>query len=396
MSVGLTRRDCLALGAAGAVSACSHLGVAGSKRAAGATPGSLHALARAKGLSFGTCLGTGPSGAPQSRSHGPLRTASFDDAAVRAIAVRECGVLVPENELKWYSLRSDAVSFNFERADRLAAFAKREELALRGHALLWHHVDWFPAWVKTHDFGARPAEAAEAMLRAHVTMVCARYPEIVSWDVVNETIEDDTGEMRKTVFTKALGERVVDVMFHAAREAAPHAQLAHNDYMGWGRGSARHRAGVLKLLEGLRKRDVPIGALGLQSHLSTDTPDMDGGTIAARELDWRRFLDDATAMGLDLVITELDVRDNNTPAALPARDKAVAAVARAYLDIALGYKQTKCVMVWGLVDRYSWLQDRWPREDGLSKRCCPFYDDYRPKPLREAIAEAFRAAPLRA
>jgi endo-1,4-beta-xylanase len=185
-------------------------------------------------------------------------------------------------------------------------------------------------------------------------------------------------------------------MFEAAREAAPKAELVYNDYMGWGPGAAKHRAGVLRLLEGMRKRNVPIDTLGLQSHLTTDKGDISARAIAEREREWRRFLGEATGMALNLVITELDVRDNNTPGDAAARDRAVADTTRAYLDLTLGYPQTNCVMVWGLVDRYSWLQDRWPRDDALPKRCCPYDNDYKPKPMRDAIADAFRMAPARA
>jgi endo-1,4-beta-xylanase len=45
-----------------------------------------------------------------------------------------------------------------------------------------------------------------------------------------------------------------------------------------------------------------------------------------------------------------------------------------------------------MTDRYSWLQDRTPRADGLPKRPCPYDADFRPKPLREAIAGALRGA----
>jgi endo-1,4-beta-xylanase len=62
----------------------------------------------------------------------------------------------------------------------------------------------------------------------------------------------------------------------------------------------------------------------------------------------------------------------------------------------LSYKQLRYVMAWGLVDKYSWLRERWPRADGLLKRPSLFDDDYKPKPVRDAIADAFRAAPVRA
>ncbi len=49
----------------------------------------------------------------------------------------------------------------------------------------------------------------------------------------------------------------------------------------------------------------------------------------------------------------------------------------------------------GMVDKYSWLQGRWPRQDQAAKRPTPYDDDYRPKPLRDAMAAAFSAAPNR-
>jgi endo-1,4-beta-xylanase len=48
-----------------------------------------------------------------------------------------------------------------------------------------------------------------------------------------------------------------------------------------------------------------------------------------------------------------------------------------------------------MVDRFSWLNDRAPRTDGSPRRPCPYDRDFRPKPMREAIAAAFRSAPPR-
>src|SRR3546814_7794396 len=64
----------------------------------------------------------------------------------------------------------------------------------------------------------------------------------------------------------------VDLAFHAARAQAPEAELVYNDFMSWGAGSATHRAGVLRLLEGFRARGVPVDTLGIQSHLVTSGP----------------------------------------------------------------------------------------------------------------------------
>lgn len=347
----------------------------------GAAPaGSLDALARAKGLRFGSAVGAGA----------PLR-----DAKYRALLTAECGLLVAENEHKWYVLRPSADRFDFGPADRIAAFARESGLGLRGHTLLWNRDEFTPAWLKVHDFGSRPASAAEKMLVEHIKAVCARYPQIDSWDVVNETIDPATGALRDTVFVRAMGERCIDVAFYAAREAAPTARLVYNDYMSWLPRDARHRNGVLKLLEGMKARGVPVQALGVQGHIGAAN-DREPEPFAEHDPKaWRAFLDVATGLGLDLLITELDVHDKGLPADRAVRDRAVADHARAYLDLMLSYPQLKQVLCWGLCDRYSWLQGTSPRADKASKRPTPFDADYRPKPLREAIAAAFRAAPER-
>ena len=385
------RREYLALGLA--TLASGYMGVPPAY-AGGA---SLNALAKAKGLMFGSCLGTGPSGASPSTAFEGARSKSFDDAQVRALTVAQCGLMVPENELKWYVLRpSPAAAFDFRRADILIAFAEEHGLAVRGHTLLWNVPKWFPPWVASYDFGARPHIEAERLLREHITTVCRRYGRrIFAWDVVNETIDPDTGKMRDTVFTKYLGPEVIDIAFHAAREAAPHAQLVYNDYMSWGPKNAVHRKGALALLERLKKNGVPVDALGVQSHIGPGATEAGAFFSADDQKDWRRFLDSATGMGLDLVITEFDVGDQTMPADIVSRDRDVAALARDYFDLMLSYKQLRYAMAWGLVDRYSWLEDRWPRADGLPKRPCPYDNNYQPKPLREAIADAFRTAPAR-
>jgi endo-1,4-beta-xylanase len=202
--------------------------------------------------------------------------------------------------------------------------------------------------------------------------------------------------MRQTVFTKYLGDQVIDIAFRTAREAMPRCQLVYNDYMSWGPRNETHRAGVLRLLERLKKNGVPVDALGVQSHIGPGATEVTTAFDAEDQKSWRGFLDAATGMGLDLVITEFDVGDQTMPTDVAIRDGEIAKLSRDYLDLMLSYRQLRYVMSWGLVDKYSWLRERWLRADGLPKRPLPYDDDYRPKPLREAIADAFRTAPERA
>jgi hypothetical protein len=165
------------------------------------------------------------------------------------------------------------------------------------------------------------------MIRDHVATICRRYgTRIHSYDVVNEAVHNQTGELRETAFSRAFGgaEPVLDLAFRTAREAAPQAQLVYNDYMSWEPWSANHRAGVLRLLEGFRARSIPVDALGVRPISATANIDSGSGFGERQEQEWRHFLDAVVGMGYDLVITELDVHDKGLPADIAERDRAVA------------------------------------------------------------------------
>lgn len=347
---------------------------------------SLDGLARAKGLRFGSAIGI--------RQADSSQAFGFDDPDYRALVARECGLIVPENELKWQALRPAPGRFAFERADRQLAWARAEGLGMRGHTLLWHAPKWLPDWVNQHPFGANPKAEAERLFTEHISTVCRHYGRAIeSWDVVNESVDPETGLLRDNVFTPHLGNLgQIELAFRLAREHAPHAQLVYNDFMGPGSYFDKHRAGVLKLLQDLKARGVPVMALGLQSHLGTGE---DGRWVArgsTHEQAWRRFLDEVSGMGLDLLITELDVNDRYLPADPARRDADAAAMVREFLDVTLAQPRLRTVMAWGLADPYSWMQTWWPRADGLPKRPNPYDRELKPKPMRDAIAAALRAA----
>jgi endo-1,4-beta-xylanase len=351
---------------------------------------SLADLARVKGVLFGTSVG---GGRPNTL------TGMLGDPRMMALVARECGVVVPENEMKQYVVAPAPDVLNYGPGDRIAAWAKAHGMKLRGHNLLWNTPKYTPRWLATR-YEAGPADALGRWLTNYVGAVARHYgSQVQSWDVVNETIEPSTGEMRDTLFTRRLGFDAIRLPFEAARARAPHAQRVYNDYMSWGSGGARHRAGVLKLLERMRSEKVPVDALGVQSHIGTEQGhgsgnDM-GAASAAREREWRDFVGAVTAMGFRLLITEFDVSDRRLAGTIAERDAEVAAVGRGYLDLMLSFPQLDQVLCWGLVDRYSWLQGFSPRDDGQPLRPLPYDGDYAPKPLRTAMAQAFQAAPRR-
>jgi endo-1,4-beta-xylanase len=338
----------------------------------------LKEVAGEKGIRFGSSVGGGRAG---------TLTGSFADARYLDILKRDCSVLVPENELKSYVIAAQRGRYDFEPADRIAGFARDNGMKLRGHTLLWNRIEYAPKWL-LESFGAFDARQGEAYLREYIQRVCTQYGEqIHSWDVVNETIDPGTGQVRQTPFNRALGFDVFRVAYESAREHAPRAQLVYNDYMSWEAGGEKHRAGVLKLLEQFRGSKIPVDALGVQSHLGNK-----GHIHTVQRKEWR---DEVVAMGYQLLITELDVNDKDLPADVGARDAAVASVTREYLDLMLSYRQLDQVLCWGMVDKYSWLQNFSPRRDKRAQRSDPYDDSFQRKPLWEAIAAAFASTGAR-
>lgn len=126
---------------------------------------------------------------------------------------------MPENELKWQWVRPGPDSYDFSQFDAIVDYAMREGMELRAHTLFWTPPQWYPKWLAGHDFGSRPAAAAETMLADHVRTVLRRYGNrIYSYDVVNESVDPETGKIRDTVVTKAIdGDAMHDVLFHTAK-----------------------------------------------------------------------------------------------------------------------------------------------------------------------------------
>jgi len=382
----LDRRTAIASGLAAALAARTQPALSASRQ-----PDSLAGLADRSGRRFGSAVAWGAPRADRG---------TFANPAYAAILERECSLLVPENELKWQWTRPAAGQFNFRQSDAIADYSASHGFDLRGHTLLWLPQKWYPKWLVEYDFGKQPAASAESLLKQHVQTVCRRYgTRIYSYDVVNEAVQPETGEIRDTVVTKALGhEATLDLMFNTARAEAPHAQLVYNDYMSWERNSddETHIRGVLKLLEGFRKRGTPVDALGIQSHIRLLKPLSVAEIVRESEGPWRRFVEEVIGMGYKIVITEFDVNDRMAPADIVQRDRMVADYAKAYMDLMLSYPQLRDILAWGMVDRYSWLNGFDPRADKQLKRGTPYDAGFQPKALRQAIAAAFASATVHA
>ncbi len=112
---------------------------------------------------------------------------------------------------------------------------------------------------------------------------------------------------RKSPWLDMVGDDYIEIAFRAAREADPAALLTYNEY-----GieldnyeSDNKRQQVLLLLRRLKARNVPIDALGIQSHLPAEA--LNGQTPGYIGL--AHFILQVREMGLQVFITEMDVSD---------------------------------------------------------------------------------------
>ncbi|MFZ0634618.1 MAG: endo-1,4-beta-xylanase [Candidatus Acidiferrales bacterium] len=303
---------------------------------------------------------------------------------------RQCSIIT--NATMHFDLVEPASGqFDFSVPDRIAEYAAGNGLRMRGHALCWYAH--FPKWMAEMD----RATAIQAM-ENHIGVVVARYAgKVHSWDVVNEALNPSDkapNAMRISGFTKTIGWDWMDFAFRAARRADPHALLTYNEYRievtHYGDSDAR-RAGMLNLLDDFRRRDIPIDAVGIQSHIDYGSWKYFDATAYAS------FLKEIAARGVKIFLTELDVIDVGSPTDPAERDRSIADVYRTYLSVALDNPTVDVVVDWGLFDTEAWQNSPsasasnpyFRRADGTPGRGLPFDSDMRPKLAAEAIAKVF-------
>ncbi|HZQ44051.1 MAG TPA: endo-1,4-beta-xylanase [Acidobacteriaceae bacterium] len=332
----------------------------------------------AQNLYPGSLPGTPPPGSLKSVSHNfpvgccvaarILRT----DGAYTALVRQQCSILVAESEMKFGPLRPTPTTFFFDNADYIVNFAEQNHMLMRGHNFLWHRQ--LPSWFATYV----TPQNAEQVLVNHINTVAGRYKgRIHSWDVVNEAIQVSDnlpGGLRNSPWQKVLP-GYIDIAFRTARRADPHALLTYNDYgiEAEDEASTKKRAAVLALVRGMQQRNVPIDAVGIQSHLTAGPNRVYGPALA-------KFMADVQSLGLKIMLTEMDVNDRDLPADIPTRDKAVADLYASYLLTTLANPAVAALLTWGITDKYTWLNHEGARKDGLPERCLPFDPDLKPTP----------------
>lgn len=275
-----------------------------------------------------------------------VRAHALADAAepeYAAFVRNELDTVTTENELKWESVEPIQGEFRFGAADTIVDFGQTNQLDIRGHTLVWHSA--LPDWVKAHDVaGETNRQQLNAILEHHIKTIVGNYAGRVQvWDVVNEPLADDGTRRSDSLWQRRLGDGYIADSFRWAHEADPSAKLYLNEY-GIETNSAKARS-LYELVKSLRAQGVPIHGVGFQAHRM-----LGAARLSALSSVMRQFGD----LGVEVAITELDVRIPGVPATSEQLDRQAAAFATA-VKACLSVPQCTSLTIWGFTDKYSWM-----------------------------------------
>ncbi|KAI1787785.1 endo-beta-1,4-glucanase [Ganoderma leucocontextum] len=277
----------------------------------------------------------------------------LDDTAYVAILDDSAmfGQLTPAKAMKWNHTEPERGVFTWEEGDQIVALARQGGKLMRGHNCVWYNE--IPDWVTNTTWTA--PELAE-IVQEHCFNIVRHWAGQI-WDVINEPFNDD-GTWRETIWYNTLNTSYIPLALHAARRADPHAKLYINEYNTTGPGP---KASALKAHESVG--EVPPLA------------------------DVKRNLAEFAALGVEVAITELDVRFATLP---PEPDAAgLAQQRRDFETIVRACREVEgCVglTVWDWTDKYSWVPASFPGEGDA----CPFDADLEPKPAYYGIVDGLR------
>jgi endo-1,4-beta-xylanase len=356
----LSRRHTLAILASTSVATRGQMSIAASLQGLGA-------IAAKNGFLFGAAAG-------------PVID---KDIAYRELYTTQARIVTTDIAMKMSTIVPQPGPKRFESADRLLQFCAGNHIAMRGHCLIWN--EWVPQWIKSMSVSER-----QAFFDGYIEEVVARYAgKLHSWDVVNEPFWPGhkapgayrlgpwydtfgTGYVRRAFERVAMVDKTTKLVLNEA-------QTERDDEVG-----LSVRSGLLRLVDELKDAGVPLHAVGLQGHLQPRYPH-----DPARFAD---FLHALAGRGVDIYVTEFDVRDDTFPDDIPTRDAMIADTAEKFLNNILRVPAVKIVIAWELADNYSFYTDAAKKKDPLARRLprpLPFDSLMQKKPLWFAMARAF-------
>jgi endo-1,4-beta-xylanase len=239
-----------------------------------------------------------------------------------------------ENDLKWQPLAGDwGKSYTMERALSATDWLLKQDIAVRGHVLVWPGWENLPSYLKQHE---KNPERLKKEVRSHIVeMVTALKGKVVDWDVVNEPFTNHD-------LLDILGPEIMVEWFELARKTDPTAKLYINDFaiLSGGGGTTGHRDHYEKMIKLLVDKKAPLDGIGFQGHF---------GTALTGPVDVYKLLERYGKYNKRFAVTEYDllVEDENLAADFT----------RDFYTIMFSHPLTDSLIMWGFWDARHWKKN---------------------------------------
>ena len=253
-----------------------------------------------------------------------------------------------DNAMKYISVCNNPNQYNFEYADKIYEYAKKNNMVMRGHNFVWHNQT--PDWL----FKNKDRKELLEQLANHVKLVGGHYQELIyAWDVINEAIEDRTDQyLRQTKWKEVLGDNYIHEVFCLVKDNLPNCQLFYNDYNEY---MPSKKDKIVKMVKEQLAQGTPIEGIGLQCHISIERPTMD---------EMKRAIEEYAKLGLRIHITEMDVsmykewlgKQIENPSEKLFEQQAMA-YKNAFKVFMEYHDVIDNVTLWGVADDLTWLDD---------------------------------------
>lgn len=227
--------------------------------------------------------------------------------------------------------------FNFEYLDKVANFARENDLKLRLHNIIWHSQ--FPIFLKNAS-----KEEILMFLDTYMYKLNERYSDIIyTVDVLNEIASDTSDNiLRDSLWKEKLGDEYYIDVLKLARKNFGTISLAYNEY---GEERFEKRKNIMSIVNKIKLKEQAeninlLDVIGIQSHYSNQTTDE---SIKGA---YNEYL----TLGKNLQVTEFDVsNDGNNQTC----DLQTNRVYRTVLGTASASK-VKLINMWGVSSNISW------------------------------------------
>jgi endo-1,4-beta-xylanase len=306
-------------------------------------------------------------------SYFPIGCAIGSDSVLNGTyddVIHQFSSLTCENEMKWESVEPSEGTYTFDNADAVVKYAKKNNMKVRGHALVWHNAIPSSTFYESDGKTLIAKEALLAKEKSHIENVIDHFgSDVYCYDVVNEVVDDSAAELladgsniyRQSPWYEICGrDYILNAFVYAKAELDKKglsAKLFYNDY-SLNVPAKRNKA--LAMLKWLKDNGAPIDGVGMQSHYHL-------GSFSMSQFD--DSITAFSALGLEVQITEfdIDVYDENNAAfqnaanwylnGLPSSIEAIQTTIydRAFQIIRKHRKDITGVTFWGVADDQTWM-----------------------------------------